>query len=713
MAKKSSKKNVKKISEQVDESELQGIVRVSTSLRRAKSRSDMQAVILNELMDIINVGSALIALRDPINGSSVIELALGNWNRLTNINLPEKAGICGLVISTGEIYISDDVRDDPRLVHKDLIDRDFVVVGVPLIAQDQTIGMLAIGRETSFTPSDIHLATAVADIAAIALYQIQIDEQSVRSSELLKSVNKITRRLVETLDIQLIYEHLDSELHVLFPNLSAILISFCDLKRNKITLSYGSFNRNLIDISQIPPFTYQTSDNDPYFDLTQNQTPLIINDLSVQTFSERLSWLFEELIPESALLAPMISKGQVMGVLELYGLEKNQFSPTDIEIIDLISNAAGITIENAQLFTQTQHRLERLTALRTIDMAINALLDLRVTLNILLEQIVTHLQIDAADVLLVNSSTWMLEYAAHFAFHGSLVTRTQIRLGEGLAGKAALERKIISIPNISSSEIDTPRSSMFADEGFMAYWAAPLIAKGEVKGVLEIYQRRSVDPDPEWFDFLETLAGQAAIAIDNATLFNNLQRMNMELVLAYDTTLEGWSHALDLRDRDTEGHTRRVADMCIKLAQDMGLSDTELINIRRGALLHDIGKMGIPDNILHKPGPLTNEEKEIMYKHPTYAHEMLSEINFLKPALDIPLYHHEKWDGTGYPHGLSGEEIPLSARIFAVVDVWDSLSSDRPYREAWPVEDVKSHIREQSGKSFDPQVVDVFFQLDF
>jgi HD-GYP domain-containing protein (c-di-GMP phosphodiesterase class II) len=245
----------------------------------------------------------------------------------------------------------------------------------------------------------------------------------------------------------------------------------------------------------------------------------------------------------------------------------------------------------------------------------------------------------------------------------------------------------------------------------VAYYATPLIAKGQIKGVLEVYHRAPLVLDADWVAFYETMAGQAAIAIDNAELFENLQRANFELTLAYDTTLEGWVHALDLRDKETEGHTQRVADMTLRLAESMGVKDESLVHVRRGVLLHDIGKMGIPDSILLKPGPLSEPEWEIMRRHPIYAHELLSPIQFLRKALDIPYCHHEKWDGAGYPRGLIGERIPLVARIFAVVDVWDALSSDRPYRKAWEREQVLEYIRSQAGLHFDPLVVEQFFRL--
>ncbi len=193
--------------------------------------------------------------------------------------------------------------------------------------------------------------------------------------------------------------------------------------------------------------------------------------------------------------------------------------------------------------------------------------------------------------------------------------------------------------------------------------------------------------------------------------YRRIAEQQTELLTAYDKTIEGWLSALDLRDRETEEHTHRVTEMTLKFARAAGFTHEELINIKRGALLHDVGKLGIPDAILHKPDALTEEEWQVMHKHPLYAYQWLSSIPFLLPALDIPYCHHEKWDGSGYPRGLTGVEIPLAARLFAVVDVWDALTSDRPYRSAWSKREALNYIKEQAGKHFDPNVVQEFLKL--
>jgi putative nucleotidyltransferase with HDIG domain len=319
--------------------------------------------------------------------------------------------------------------------------------------------------------------------------------------------------------------------------------------------------------------------------------------------------------------------------------------------------------------------------------------------------------VDAADIMLYNSYLQTLEYYLGRGFRSKPVESIKLRLGEGYAGRAAMEHRIITVTKMTRAGQTAPLPGMWAGENFVIYMAVPLIAKGQVKGVLNIYHRASFNPDADWMNVLETMSTQAAIAIDNSTLFDNLQRANVELALAYDATIEGWSRALDLRDRETEGHTRRVAEMTLLLARAMGVKDNELVHIRRGALLHDIGKMAVSDAILTKTGSLTGEEWDIMKRHPQYAYDLLSPIFYLYPALDIPYCHHEKWDGSGYPRALIGERIPLAARIFAVADVWDALINDRCYRKAWSKEEALKYIIAQSGKHFDPKVVEVFLKL--
>ncbi len=358
-----------------------------------------------------------------------------------------------------------------------------------------------------------------------------------------------------------------------------------------------------------------------------------------------------------------------------------------------------------------RRQMEQLRALRTIDLAIMGSLDLRITLDVVLDQATARLGVDAGAVLTFDAEAQRLEYAAGRGFRTEALRHARLRLGEGHAGRAALERETVRVDDLREEPGELVWSWLLPEEGFVSYFALPLVAQGQLRGVLELFHRSRLEPDDTWLEFLETLAGQAAIAIDNARLLEELGRTNLDLELAYDQTIEGWARALDLRDDETEGHSRRVTELTVTLAERMGARGEALAHIRRGALLHDIGKLGVPDRILLKPGPLSDDEWELMRRHPAYAHELLAPIPFLQPALDIPYCHHEKWDGTGYPQGLKGWDIPLPARIFAVADVWDALTSDRPYRDAWPEEKAREHIRDQAGLHFDPEVVELFLSI--
>lgn len=240
----------------------------------------------------------------------------------------------------------------------------------------------------------------------------------------------------------------------------------------------------------------------------------------------------------------------------------------------------------------------------------------------------------------------------------------------------------------------------------------PLLLKESVIGVFIVgTTEKPRQLSKSEIDLCYILSYQVSLAIANAQLYQKAQQAIEDLSQAYDATLKGWSQVLDMRDHITDEHTNRVAELTIALAKRMGFSEFELGHIRRGALLHDIGKMAIPDSILQKPDVLTEAELEIMRTHPAKAFTILSQIDYLAPAMDIPYCHHEKWDGTGYPRGLKGEEIPLAARLFAVVDVYDALTTNRPYREAWSREKALSYIQEQAGRHFSPDIVKAFFGM--
>ena len=420
---------------------------------------------------------------------------------------------------------------------------------------------------------------------------------------------------------------------------------------------------------------------------------------------------------QAGICVPIRTAEKTIGVLIVSLPADRQVNAGQIKLITSLTEMAGVALQRIRLHEETVRHLKQLEVVRAIDQAITSSMDLKLTLNILLGYITSQLNVDAASILLLQPLTGILDFAAGHGFRTLTVERSRGRLPTSRArGTAPLRLKTPSELRQAGSVFQAEgcgleRAELMADEGFVTYHCVSLVVKGVQKGILEIFHRSPLDPDAEWLNFLETLAGQAAIAIDNYQLFENLQLANWNLSDAYDATIEGWSHALDLRDKETEGHTLRVADLTLKLARQMGMPDTELTFIRWGALLHDIGKMGVPDQILLKPGPLSAEEWVIMQKHPRFAFELLTPILYLGRAVDIPYCHHEKWDGTGYPRGLRGEEIPLIARIFSIVDVWDAICSDRPYRPAFTQENALIYILAENGKSFDPKVVEAFMAM--
>lgn len=364
----------------------------------------------------------------------------------------------------------------------------------------------------------------------------------------------------------------------------------------------------------------------------------------------------------------------------------------------------------AELNDEVRERIGRLEALHQIDVAITENRDLATTLDVVLEQMCIKLTIDSAAILLADPETGEFEFGATRGYRTSEPRRIAFALGRWCV---RADPGITQTIHLSCEAVEAALSNVESatDEGFEEALAVPLRTHGAFEGLLIVATRSPLETGDDWMGFLRALALQAAIAVANARLLEGLERSNRELQHAYERTIEGWAHALDLKDEETQGHSLRVTELTERLALRLGVPTEDMMHIRYGALLHDIGKIGVPDQILLKPGRLTDEERALMQRHTDYAREMLENIAFLDRAIAIPYCHHERWDGTGYPRGLAGEKIPFPARMFAVVDVYDALSSDRPYRPAWDKEQVVAHLRAERGSHFDPAVTDAFLEL--
>jgi PAS domain S-box-containing protein len=573
--------------------------------------------------------------------------------------------------------------------------------GAPIIVKDEVIAFFSLdsSEPNFFSSEDLELIRAFTGQASLALQNARLFEETARRFQEFAALYETSNTLSEENEpdamLQVIVDHAKELLGASFSGVYLYFAESDELALTVDTTPYMIVGTRLKSGEGAAGYVAQT------------RQPLRLENYS--TWQNR-SLKYEGNLIHAVLEVPMLYGGELIGVLSVdeIGNSTRQFTEADERLLSLFASQAAGAIHSARLREQTASRLNQLQALHLIDRAISSSFDLRPILNTVITQTISQLKVDAADVLLFDPYLQMLDYVAGQGFRTRVIEQTHLRFGEGHAGRAAFERRTIHVPSLPKSGFTRP--SILEAEGFFEFYAVPLIAKGEIKGVLEVFSRTALPKNPEWLDFLETLAGQAAITIDQTQLFDDLQRANFELVTAYDATIEGWARAMDLRDKETENHTRRVTEMTLALAKTLGVKDGAILHIRRGALLHDIGKIGVPDNILLKVGALTDEEWVIMRRHPQFAYEMLYPIQYLRQSLDIPYCHHERWDGTGYPRGLKGEQIPLAARIFAIVDVWDAITSDRPYRKGWTKKKALAHIKEQSGKQFDPKIVDAFLR---
>ncbi len=585
-----------------------------------------------------------------------------------------------------------------------------LVIHIPMLHQEKPIGELSIGLLgdlSDLDDDDLSLAQALADLAAQAFVNAQLDEDNLRQLERLTALNATAQLMTQTQG----FEELASQ--IVETCVEAFDVSVAWLSQ---VLPDGRVERLAVygqgaEFLESMPVRLDNTQA-PLAMLGQNfasRFPIAIDDLADER-SAPFPWRLAAMEAgfKSALLLPLLVRDEQFGAMLLFSNRLEFFTIERETFFKTYANQVGPALENARLFAETTRRLQTLRSLRAIDIAIISSTNLKFMLETILAETTSQLNIDAAAILLYNRSTQLLEFAAGRGFRTEAIRQTRVRLGTDYAGRAALERRIVIVPDPADPADQPLRLPLLSHEEFQTFHGVPLIAKGAVQGVLEIFHRSPFKSDDEWLEQLDALAGQTAIAIDNASLFEGLQHSNTQLTLAYNATIEGWSRALDLRDHETEGHTQRVTEMTMRLARAAGMSEAALVHIWRGSLLHDIGKMGVPDSILLKPGTLTDEEWAVMRKHPDYAYEMLSPIAYLQPALDIPYCHHEKWDGTGYPRRLRGEQIPVAARLFAVVDVWDALFSNRPYRAGWPIEKVREHIRSLAGTHFDPKAVELF-----
>lgn len=640
-----------------------------------------------------------IYLYRPALGKLELVVSIGVDAVITGSYLELGQGLSGKVMEFGNpIVVGDyDNWEGRASIYSGISFKS--VVGVPIRRGAEILGVLTLlhFQPQKFAQQDVALLELFAGYAAVAIHNARL-YQSVQSRlNQLEALHETSKSLSGEYDLDhLLQSVVESARKLLGSSTSSMYLKFGDM----------------LELMKVTDPSYPTGQRLRLGEgiagrVAETRQPMWVDDYSTW---EGHAAIFDGMSIHAVLEVPMLYRGELIGVLtaDEYGESKRKFSEEDGRLLSLFASQAAGAIHSARLFAELRHRAEEFAGLYEITRDLSMQLDLSTVMVKIIERAQRLLDTPCCSISLYDTNRMDLELVA--AIGPDLPVGTRRQLGDGLAGRVAQSRTSIIVEDYQTWEL---RSILYWQIPYGSMLGVPLLYGGHLLGVLDVAE---IKPSTRIFTetdlrLLTLFAGQAASAIENAKLFDSLQSSNEDLTLAYDATIEGWSRAMDLRDKETEGHTLRVADLALRLAREMGIDEAQLVHIRRGGLLHDIGKLGVPDGILLKNEELTEEEWEVMKRHTIYAYEMLSKIEYLKPAITIPYFHHEKWDGTGYPEGLQGEDIPLEARIFALADVWDALLSDRPYRKGWSVERAIEYIKSQIGIHFDPKIAGVFLAL--
>ncbi len=621
--------------------------------------------------------------------------------RIWKVSFPLTSGYSAKTFRLREPLIIPDAHYDPSIRYEGEIEEMVQVqsaITAPLLLHDQAIGVISLDnctRKNAFSLEDLHFLSQIAATAALVVENVRLLDEArnrLRELELISSLSYAMR------DAKSHSEMVDITLERI---LNSLQMDCAAIRLYDHTTKHILYENMRGYWQQI----------DQFLNVFGNERIRILREKQSSISIEKDANCQDSSSCPCRFLAGVALVNQTHSIGELLVCRRSKISEQDFRILEAIADIVANALHRASLHEKTEKQLRHLSSLYTIDRAISKRHDLRAVLQIIAQEARPQLGVDAIALHIFDPQTKQLSFIAGDGFYTDYIKDTHLRMGEGEISKSALQKTPIYVPNVYRVNTPLAKTKLCIEEGFIAHHTAPLLIQDQLKGAIEVFHRAEFNPSEDWRALFEAFADQAAIAIDNAQLFEDIQRTNLELSIAYDATLEGWAKALEQRDRETLGHTNRVTELTLHMAAEMGIPNEQLIHIWRGARLHDIGKMAIPDQILLKSGPLTEEEWEVMRLHPVYAYELLSPIEYLRPALDIPYCHHEHWDGSGYPRGLKGEEIPLAARIFAVVDVWDALTSGRPYRSAWDAEEAIQYILNQRGKQFDPSVVDVFLRI--
>ncbi|MCE9646407.1 MAG: GAF domain-containing protein [Chloroflexi bacterium] len=665
--------------------------------------------IAKRTLTLLNATSvAFYLLQDDKETIKIVSAKGAYQKELLSHTIKLGEGITGNVIANGKPEIVDEVAKDARRVNvpgtPEKESSPDTMMSAPLILHGEAIGAINVWRLKSngpFDKAELNFLVSIAHQASISIESGNLFQESIRRAQEAAAIAEVGRDISATLQLDIVLERIAMYAKILLKaETSAVYLSDPDNSHLHAIAAIGA------ESEEIKSDPIQTGVGILGSIALQKSGEIVNNTMNDPRAIIIKGTKME--VNEHIMGASVLSKDNLTGLLVVWrnGVEK-EFKVTELGFLSSLAQQAAVAIENARLFEAERRRRQEAESLRAAATAITSSLDPKTVLETILTTLQEVVSFDSGTMMLLEDDYVRIVAAQGFDNNDLILNRTYPANNKLLVVINQLKKPYI----VDDVTKDGRFEKWASDKPIRAWMGIPLIAHDNIIGYITLDSFKVGAFDSNAATLANTFALHATAAIENTKLFENLQISNQELSLAYDTTLVGWAKALELRDKETHGHTNRVTDLTMDLARFIGLSKTDLITLRRGVLLHDIGKMGVPDEILHKKGPLTKEEWVEMRKHPQYAFDLLYPISFLRPSLDIPYSHHEWWDGTGYPQKLKGEEIPLAARIFAIVDVWDALLSDRPYRKAWTKTKAARYLLDHAGSHFDPKLVMIFLNM--
>ncbi|MBI5650567.1 MAG: GAF domain-containing protein, partial [Chloroflexi bacterium] len=679
--------------------------------RAAISTDNFQAMlqtVADRLNELINADGCYITLWDETHQRTIPAAAYGPLREMypRPFSDPGEITMTESVLRAGHALVAEDVFDSPYLSPRIAARYPArALLGLPLIVGDQKLGAALISFNTPhhFVADEIERGEQAARHIALAIAKVKSFEQTKVQLTRLRALYEIAHEMLGSTDIAGPMALVCRRAAELVSAPKSVICAWDVANQHAMVASFG-----LSDPAQATQ-EYARQARAGIFDQAEllKRGTFGIDEIPgpVKIMPE---FVYREDIRSLAHAPLRVAQNQI-GVLLDFDTQPRLWSADELQVLDLLADQAALGLDKARLFEQTRRRLAELEAVNRISTALRSATALAEMLPLFLDETLAGLNAPAGAIYLFDASKDELGIAVARGWYAQL-PRVPIHQNEGVVGHVFATDQVYVAREFASDPYVRPATRAQIPLGYGGI-VVPIHSAHAILGALAISMQLPRAITDEEIHLVSTLAEIAGNAIHRMHLHEQTERDAVELARAYDATLAGWSRALELRDEETQGHSRRVTEMTMRLARALGVSEPDLVHIRRGVLVHDIGKMGIPDSILLKPGPLSDAEWEIMRRHPVYANAMLAPIEYLRPALEIPYCHHEHWDGLGYPRGLKGADIPLAARIFAVVDVWDALTSDRPYRPAWTKDQVREYIRAQTGTHFDPQVVEKFWQM--